>query len=427
MEKHYTLQKAAQLLGVTTQTLRNWDNAGKIRTIRTPGNQRRIPESEITRFTGSVVEEFAEIEQKPQRSTTDLQEINEIKQESTEIKRETAESIEETAELRKERPDSREEIVVDLPPVIKKDKDSHILMCKDVAIYDITASRVLDESLLPGCMLNETKSFSEWMETRYSRETNFSSERLMQRAFGKSDHEHAMFATGALSLSDCYWIKEQEDDIRFMDVTPYIHKEWDGIEATGIQNDYIWGSLSNLFVGGKTDKRWCDASSLLKINSFNEVEPYNLCIALGLENITKARETDDGTMLTNFTSPDIFLESMEQYGIKEDSLDLRDIAVENFKEHAVALFVIDYLVENNDRHADDYGFLRNSATGEYISMAPYFNFDWVWTGEIVALPDSAWLGYHGYIHELCRRAISVAGDFEYGTIIERRAGELLRV
>jgi len=35
-------------------TIRAWDKNGKIRTIRTPGNQRRIPEEELRRILGNT-------------------------------------------------------------------------------------------------------------------------------------------------------------------------------------------------------------------------------------------------------------------------------------------------------------------------------------------------------------------------------------
>lgn len=44
--------EAARRLGVEVQTIRAWDRAGKIKTIRTVGNQRRIPMSEIKRILG---------------------------------------------------------------------------------------------------------------------------------------------------------------------------------------------------------------------------------------------------------------------------------------------------------------------------------------------------------------------------------------
>jgi excisionase family DNA binding protein len=50
MEKLLSLSEAAKILGVTTQTLRNWDRAGKIKTIRTLGAHRRISVSEIEKL-----------------------------------------------------------------------------------------------------------------------------------------------------------------------------------------------------------------------------------------------------------------------------------------------------------------------------------------------------------------------------------------
>ena len=45
-----TISKAAELLSVTPKTIRVWDAEGKIQVARTPGNQRRIPESEVERL-----------------------------------------------------------------------------------------------------------------------------------------------------------------------------------------------------------------------------------------------------------------------------------------------------------------------------------------------------------------------------------------
>ena len=42
--------EAARQLGVSTDTLRRWDREGIITATRTPGGQRRIPATEITRI-----------------------------------------------------------------------------------------------------------------------------------------------------------------------------------------------------------------------------------------------------------------------------------------------------------------------------------------------------------------------------------------
>jgi putative resolvase len=52
MTEQLTLSKASKIIGVTTKTLRNWDDAGKIKTTRTSGNHRRISMDEIRRLQG---------------------------------------------------------------------------------------------------------------------------------------------------------------------------------------------------------------------------------------------------------------------------------------------------------------------------------------------------------------------------------------
>jgi len=361
MEKYYSISEAAKILSITTKTLRLWDNTGKINTIRTPGNQRRIAESEIMRLTGQS-------------------------KENTKV----------TAD------------------------NSLVLMCKDIAVYNVSTNEVFSKELLPGCMKRKTMNYSQWMKTRYSAGSNVSARRLMLSAFGSDNHENVIEATRTLSLSDCYWLKRHDECVSFNDVTPYINKEWDG------SGTFKGGSISTLFVNGAADKKWLDSKTLLKVGSYKEYEPYMLCYEVGLDNAAGARSSDEGILLTNFTSPDYFLESMEQSGFSRKKDNPREKAVEIFKEQAVALFVIDYLVEHDDRHWGNYGFLRNSNTGEYISMAPYYDFDWAWSSAVVELPDNAYLNYSSVICSLCEKALFVSGKFEHKEIITKRAKELLQ-
>jgi molybdopterin-binding protein len=46
-----TLGDAARAIGVSADTLRRWDRAGKLRTTRDERNRRRVPESEVARLT----------------------------------------------------------------------------------------------------------------------------------------------------------------------------------------------------------------------------------------------------------------------------------------------------------------------------------------------------------------------------------------
>ncbi|MCP4705185.1 MAG: N-6 DNA methylase [candidate division Zixibacteria bacterium] len=55
MSKQYTIEEAAMYLGLTSQTLRNWDKSGKINCIREPGsNYRLFSEDELDSIKSSV-------------------------------------------------------------------------------------------------------------------------------------------------------------------------------------------------------------------------------------------------------------------------------------------------------------------------------------------------------------------------------------
>jgi molybdopterin-binding protein len=53
MANTVSIGEAAKLLGVSTDTLRRWDRAGRLRTSRDDRNRRRVPVSEVERLRGS--------------------------------------------------------------------------------------------------------------------------------------------------------------------------------------------------------------------------------------------------------------------------------------------------------------------------------------------------------------------------------------
>jgi molybdopterin-binding protein len=50
MEDHLTISEAATAIGVSQDTLRRWDRAGKLRTSRDQRNRRLVPRSEVERL-----------------------------------------------------------------------------------------------------------------------------------------------------------------------------------------------------------------------------------------------------------------------------------------------------------------------------------------------------------------------------------------
>lgn len=53
MSETVGIGEAAKLLGVSTDTLRRWDRAGKLRTTRDEHNRRRVPIAEVERLRGA--------------------------------------------------------------------------------------------------------------------------------------------------------------------------------------------------------------------------------------------------------------------------------------------------------------------------------------------------------------------------------------
>jgi molybdopterin-binding protein len=51
MAKDLSLGEAAKAIGVSADTLRRWDGAGKLRTTRDSANRRRVPRKEVERLT----------------------------------------------------------------------------------------------------------------------------------------------------------------------------------------------------------------------------------------------------------------------------------------------------------------------------------------------------------------------------------------
>lgn len=62
MDRLISISKAAQLLGVTTTTLRVWDSEGKIESVRTEGGHRRFRLSDVQRLQGIDQENETQIE-----------------------------------------------------------------------------------------------------------------------------------------------------------------------------------------------------------------------------------------------------------------------------------------------------------------------------------------------------------------------------
>ena len=251
---------------------------------------------------------------------------------------------------------------------------SYLLMCKDVPIYDIDNNIVLNNQLLPGymrVMSNNPNKFKHWLKLRYSSNTNSLARQLKGITFGQGNRVRINKETHALSLSDSYWIKDASEQCKFIQVSPYYTGFWKG---TGHYNGQ---SIPTLYVPGFLNKFWVDSNTLCKVgqDTLIEVECARLCKICNIP-VNRVSQRDQNSILVkNITSPKYMLEQADQSGlIDPDDFDNEDI-IKHFGLAGIQMIIIDAIIGNGDRHAGNFGWLRDTDTGAYVCMAPLYDFD----------------------------------------------------
>lgn len=236
-----------------------------------------------------------------------------------------------------------------------------ILMCKNKAVYNLDEEKVLNYDLLPGLMrkLPTKYVFDIWMNIR--RSENSLSVKLKNEKYGDLSNLEIDRLTYALSLSDSYWVKNEEDTVKFEEISPYF-----------VENTV---SVSNLYLQGYLPKEWIDKGVLNKYGDIQiETECHNICHICEIPCV-EIKDIENGISVKNMTDVNLMLEQADMSGkIDPDDFTEEDI-VRLFGLQGVQMLVIDAIVGNADRHAGNFGWLRNSDTGEYVCMAPLYDFD----------------------------------------------------
>lgn len=250
-------------------------------------------------------------------------------------------------------------------------KDHIMLMCRNTPVYDITQNIVISECLLPGLMQKypDTATFYTWMKYRYSSGTNTVARRLKGITFGQGARKRINAQTHALSFCDCYWLKSEDEEICFEDVSPYYTSFWDG------SGEFKGQAVPTLYVGGALSKEWKRDGRLYKYGDVAiELQCIELCNLCGVPAET-AELVPGGIAVCNITSAAVMLEQADQSGrIDPDNFDERDI-LQQFGREGAQMLIMDAITGNGDRHAGNFGWLRDTSTGAYLKMAPLYDFD----------------------------------------------------
>lgn len=275
------------------------------------------------------------------------------------------------------------------------------LMNKDVVVATYEEERRLDDY-----RYNEVERFdrylpygfvniNDWIDGRQIAKHRTSIEKLMRELGLTTRHDFIAMAR-CLALTDTFWMKRAEEDISWNDVSLYRNPFDDVIARIAFDGTGMYGRQNSptspeFATSGSFAKCWVREGndiSLLKRGStgyanagfepYSEVLASDLLDAAGIDHVPYTIENYRGKLASKcplFTSEEVGFVSAHRFF--EGPFDVEDMlafcnahgAEESFRE----MVVMDALMANVDRHAGNYGFLVDNATGEVLRMAPLFD------------------------------------------------------
>ena len=214
---------------------------------------------------------------------------------------------------------------------------------------------------------------------------------LLDKAFG-------------LSLSDQYWLKPFNSDIKYDDIN-FFDNDFDYAEfmeaslsknsKTIVKEESL--KTPNNTTDGMLKKAWIIENNiryLLKggyknetLQPFNEVLASEICKRLGFNHVEYTIGTYKDTVVSKcpcFINKDTELitcsqirNNMERHNNINDYEEyikiLEDNGINNVREKLENMFILDFLIMNEDRHLNNFGIIRDVNTLKWIDVAPIFD------------------------------------------------------
>ena len=216
-------------------------------------------------------------------------------------------------------------------------------------------------------------------------------EELLDKAFG-------------LSLSDQYWIKPYNSNLKYDDIN-FFDNDFDYaefLEASLSLNSKIVKKETSLktpnnTTDGMLKKAWIIENGtryLLKggykneiLQPFNEVLASMICDRLGFNHVPYTLDVYKDTVVSKcpcFITKDTELitayqikNNMKRYDSEEDYEEyikcLEENGIPNAREKIENMYILDFLIMNEDRHLNNFGIIRDVNTLKWLDVAPIFD------------------------------------------------------
>ncbi len=236
---------------------------------------------------------------------------------------------------------------------------------------------------------------NDWIDGRQIAKHRTSIEALM-RELGLNTRHDFIGIIRCLSLTDTFWMKREDEDLKWKDVSLYQNPFDDVIARIAFDGTGMYGRKNSptspeFATSGSFAKCWIRENGqifLLKRGSTGYAnagfEPYSEALAADLLDAAKIDHVPYHVMKFRgklackcpiFTSEQEGFVSAHRFF--EGNFDVDDMlafsakhgAEESFRE----MIVMDAVMANVDRHAGNYGFLVDNDSGEILRMAPLFD------------------------------------------------------
>lgn len=284
--------------------------------------------------------------------------------------------------------------------------NSYNVISKIYEIYNIEYAPLAVFNASKNRSSSLTKTVNDWFRSRGIPSWRKDLEKLLDK-LGVSSSVELLNKYYGLSLSDQYWLKDVNSAVKWEDINfftndfeyeAYLDASLDSSSKSIVSLDKNIFKSPNNTTDGMLQKGWIIESGkrvLVKgTYTSNKEEPINeylasqICKRLGFDYCNYEVEWSDKTKLISkcndfineneelISAYDIYNSEKKPNNISDYEFYIQILEkhnVPNARENMENLFILDYLMLNNDRHLKNFGIIRNVNTLKWEKVAPIFD------------------------------------------------------
>lgn len=284
--------------------------------------------------------------------------------------------------------------------------NSYNVISKIYEIYNIEYAPLAVFNASKNRSSSLTKTVNDWFRGRGIPSWRKDLEKLLDK-LGVSSSVELLNKSYGLSLSDQYWLKDVNSDVKWENINfftndfeyeAYLDASLDSSSKSIVSLDKNIFKSPNNTTDGMLQKGWIIESgkrvlvkgtyTSSKEEPINEYLASQICKRLGFDYCNYEVEWSDKTKLISkcndfineneelISAYDIYNSEKKQNNISDYEFYIQILEkhnVPNARENMENLFILDYLMLNNDRHLKNFGIIRNVNTLKWEKVAPIFD------------------------------------------------------